>query len=74
MSEYYRSGDSIEGKEILCVFEHRPSYGVEKNTGRQQVSIRGNPAIAIINKVWKYRHIAEYGDCFQASLPRIQEE
>ena len=54
MAKYTQEGDSIEGEEILCTFEKRPSFGKDKLTGKEEITITGNPASAIINKVYKY--------------------
>jgi hypothetical protein len=55
MPEYVMENDAIEGKRILCCFEYRPSYGVEKESKRQQITIIGNPATAVLWKVWEYK-------------------
>lgn len=55
MPRYTREGDTIEGERIFCTFKARPSYGFEEATGRQTVSIRGNPASAVVDKVWTYK-------------------
>lgn len=55
MPKYTRGGEMIEGQTILCVFEARPSFGIEKATGRKTATITGNPAVATVKKVWKYK-------------------
>ena len=55
MPEYHGLNDSIEGKKIICIFEERPSYGIEKQSKRQQVAIKGNPASASLSRVWEYK-------------------
>lgn len=55
MPKYTKEGEMIEGKTILCIFELRPSFGIQKGTGRQTATITGNPAVATIKKVWKYK-------------------
>ena len=54
MTRYTKEGDSIEGEEIFCTFEKRPSYGKDRSRGKEEITITGNPASAIINKVYKY--------------------
>ena len=54
LPKYVKELEAIEGKQILCTFEHRPSIGIDKGTGRQQIGIAGNPATASVDKVWKY--------------------
>jgi len=54
MPKYTKEGEAIEGRKILCIFEERPSLGIEKATGRQQITITGNPATATVTKAWKY--------------------
>jgi len=55
MPKYTKEGEAIEGQRIFCTFEARPSYGIEKATGRQTITITGNPASAMVDKVWKYK-------------------
>jgi len=55
MPKYTREGEAIEGRTIFCTFEDRPSFGFEKATGRQTSTITGNPASAIMRKIWKYK-------------------
>jgi len=55
MPKYTREGERIEGRIIFCVFESRPSFGIEKESGRQTTTITGNPAVATVKKVWKYQ-------------------
>lgn len=55
MPKYTRGGEMIEGRAILCVFKARPSFGIEKENGRKTVTITGNPAVAIVQKVWRYK-------------------
>lgn len=55
MPRYVKEEEAIEGERIYCVFVARPSFGVEKETGRQTSTITGNPAVATIKKVWKYK-------------------
>ena len=55
MPRYTREGDAIEGERIFCTFKARPSYSTEEGTGRQTVSITGNPASAIVDRVWTYK-------------------
>ena len=55
MTKYTTENEAIEGKKILCVFEQRPTYGIDKNTKRQSVAITGNPATALVHQVWQYK-------------------
>ena len=55
MPQYHSISDSIEGKKIICVFEERPSFGIEKESKRQQVAIKGNPATATVSKIFEYK-------------------
>ena len=55
MPQYASLSDSIEGKKLICVFEDRPSFGIEKQSKRQQIAIRGNPATATVSKVFEYK-------------------
>jgi hypothetical protein len=59
--KYTNEGEAIEGHRILCTFEDRPSYGIEKTTGRQQITITGNPATASIDRIWKYKENQKEG-------------
>ena len=55
MPKYAHEGEAIEGLKIYCEFKERPSYGIEKETNRETVTITGNPAVATILEVWKYQ-------------------
>jgi hypothetical protein len=55
MPNYTKEGEEIEGQRVFCTFEKRPSHGIDKQTGRQQTAITGNPATACITQVWKYQ-------------------
>ena len=55
MPKYHALYDAIEGRKIVCVFEDRPSYGIHKESQRQQVAIKGNPATATLSQVWEYK-------------------
>jgi hypothetical protein len=55
MTTYVAENEAIEGKEILCVFEHRPSFRIEKASKRQQITTTGNPATATLAQVWEYK-------------------
>lgn len=55
MPKYTGGGEMIEGGTILCVFKARSSFGIEKETGRKTATITGNPAVAIVKKVWRYK-------------------
>jgi hypothetical protein len=55
MPTYTKEGEAIEGQKIFCTFEARPSFGIEKATGRQTITTTGNPASATVTKVWKYK-------------------
>ena len=55
MPEYHSLDDAIEGKKIICSFEDRPTYGVEKESKREQAAIKGNPATATLSQVWEYK-------------------
>jgi hypothetical protein len=57
MTDYHAFDDAIEGRKIICVFEDRPFFGIEKESKRQQVAIRGNPATAILSQVWQYKKV-----------------
>ena len=55
MPKYVTENEAIEGKEIFCTFEHRPSFRIEKASKRQQITITGNPATATLAQVWEYK-------------------
>ena len=55
MPKYVMESEAIEGKTILCVFEHRPSFGEEKTSKRQHAAITGNPAVAVLKQIWEYK-------------------
>jgi len=55
MPEYHAENEAIEGKKIFCTFEHKPSRGIEKVTKREQITIAGNPATAILTQIWEYK-------------------
>lgn len=55
MPKYTAENEAIEGKKILCTFKERPSYGIEKETERNQITIAGNPATATLTEVWEYK-------------------
>lgn len=55
MAKYTKELEAIEGQKIFCTFKARPSFGIEKATGRQEIAITGNPATATVTKVWKYK-------------------
>jgi hypothetical protein len=55
MPKYVAENEAIEGRRILCSFERRPSYAIEKESQRQQITITGNPATATLDQVWEYR-------------------
>jgi hypothetical protein len=55
MPKYVAENEAIEGKKIFCTFEHRPSFGIEKESKRQQVAIKGNPATATLTQIWEYK-------------------
>jgi hypothetical protein len=49
---HYGQGESIEGRQILVVFENRISsrtIGLFTND-----VVEGNPALAVVKSVWKY--------------------
>lgn len=54
LPKYVKELEAIEGKQIFCTFEDRPSFSKEKETGRQEITITGNPATALVDEVWKY--------------------
>jgi hypothetical protein len=56
MPKYVAENEAIEGRRILCTFERRPSYGIERENQRQQITITGNPATATMSLVWEYKH------------------
>ena len=55
MPNYVMEGEAIEGKQIFCTFEARPSYGSDKNSNQQTATITGNPATAVLKQVWVYK-------------------
>lgn len=55
MPKHAKEGEAIEGQKIFCTFRLRPSFGIERVTGRQQIAITGNPATATVTEVWKYK-------------------
>ncbi|MCW4006455.1 MAG: hypothetical protein NWF04_07690 [Candidatus Bathyarchaeota archaeon] len=55
MPKYVMENEAIEGKKIFCVFEKRPLYGKEEKSKRSNVSITGNPAVAVVKQVWEYK-------------------
>ena len=55
MPKYVKEGESIEGEQILCIFERRPSFGIGEDTQRETVTITGNPAVSTIIKTWKLK-------------------
>jgi len=55
MPKYVAESEAIEGRKILCTFERRPSYGTEKGSRRQEITITGNPATATLTQVWEYK-------------------
>jgi hypothetical protein len=55
MPKYVAENEAIEGKKIFCTFEHRPSFGTEKTSKRQQITIIGNPATATLTQIWEYK-------------------
>ena len=54
MPNYTQEGEAIEGIKIYCEFKERPSYGIEKETERETITITGNPAVAIVIGKMKY--------------------
>jgi hypothetical protein len=54
MPKYTKEGEAIEGRRIICTFEKRPSLGIVRQTGMQQITVTGNPATATVQQVWQY--------------------
>jgi hypothetical protein len=57
MPTYYGLNDTIIGERIYCVFERSTKPTAVSTTGRyraQAITIRGNPATAIIVKTLRY--------------------
>lgn len=48
-------GEAIEGKKILCFFEARPSFAEDQTSKRKTSTITGNPAVAVLKQIWKYK-------------------
>ena len=58
MPVYKEENDAIEGDKIYCVFEkgskpRRVTTGGRHNA--QAITIEGNPAKAVIVKVWRFK-------------------
>lgn len=51
MTVYSEPGSSIEGRKILCQFKDDPRIIKIGKFG--SATLKGNPAIAVISKVWK---------------------
>jgi hypothetical protein len=52
MVKYTSAGCAIEGKKILCQFKDNPQ--VNERGGTKKAVLKGNPAFAVISKVWKH--------------------
>jgi len=53
MPKYFKKGDAIEGKKILCEFKECPFLDYNNKSRMHKATLRGNPASATISKVWE---------------------
>lgn len=51
MTIYSKPGSSIEGRRIICQFKDDPRIIKTGKIG--SAILKGNPAIAVISKIWK---------------------
>lgn len=58
MPRYVGYGHAVEAKRLFCTFLDRPfisTESVDDVPDRSKTSIKGNPATAMVDRIWEYK-------------------